>query len=123
VHLELIENVTHAEALQRKSGCDIFIDNISELGYGVNAIEALALGICTCTSLMPEFLALYPDHPFVEINFENVQEQLRRLCTHTDQRQALGQRGRVWAEKHYAATQVVRRIHELVEQRAHSLEQ
>ncbi len=123
VYLELIEGMPHAEAMRRKAGCDIFIDNLGELGYGVNAIEALALGLCTCTSLMPEFLALYPGHPFVEITFENVKEQLYRLCANAGLRRELGQKGRAWAEKHYEAAQVVRRVHQLVEQHAHSVHQ
>lgn len=123
IRLELIEGVAHAEAIRRKSDCDIFVDNLSELGYGVNAIEALALGICTCTSLMPEFLALYPDHPFVEITYENVREQLYRLCAHPAQRRTLGQKGRAWAEKHFTATEVVRHVHQLLEQRVRPIAQ
>lgn len=123
VRLELIENVSHAEAMRRKAECDIFLDNISELGYGVNAIEALALGLCTCTSLTPEFLALYPDHPFVAISLDNVQEQLHLLCANAERRRLLAEKGRAWAERHHEAKRIVRRVHELVEHHAHSLHQ
>lgn len=123
VQLELIEGLPHAEAMRRKAACDIFIDNLGELGYGVNAIESLALGLCTCTSLMPEFLALYPDHPFVEINFQNLKEQLRRVCADAALRQAHAQKGRAWAEKNHGATNIVRKVHQLVESHAHSLSQ
>lgn len=123
LQLELIEGVPHAEAMRRKAQCDIFIDNLGELGYGVNAIESLALGVCTCTSLMPAFLARYPDHPFVEITFENLKEQLRRLCAQADWRQARAQSGRAWAEKNHGAVQVVRQVHQLVERHAHPLHQ
>ncbi len=123
IQLELIEGVPHAEALRRKAQCDIFIDNLGEFGYGVNAIEGLALGLCTCTSLMPEFLARYPAHPFVEITFENLKEQLRRLCAQPDWRRARAHAGRAWAEKNHGAVQIVRQVHQLVEQHAHSLSQ
>ncbi|NUO81150.1 glycosyltransferase [candidate division KSB1 bacterium] len=114
LQFELIEGVPHAEAMRRKAQCDIFIDNLGELGYGVNAVEGLALGICTCTSLMPEFLARYPDHPFVEITFENLQAQLRRLCANPSLRQNFAQRGREWAERNHGATNVVRKMQALL---------
>ncbi len=114
VRLELIEGLPHAEAMRRKARCDIFIDNLGELGYGVNAIEGLALGLCTCTSLMPEFLARYPDHPFVEINFQNLKEQLQRLCAQPDLRLSFAHAGRSWAERNHGATAVVRHVHAAV---------
>lgn len=114
LRLELIEGVPHAEAMRRKTQCDIFIDNLGELGYGVNAIEGLALGICTCTSLMPEFLKRYPDHPFVEITFQNLKEQLRRLCADSALRCAFAERGRSWAERNHGAVRVVQEIHSAV---------
>jgi len=56
VKLVLIENLSYQEALKRKRSCHIFIDQIGNLGYGMNAIEALAMGIPTCTSLAPGFM-------------------------------------------------------------------
>ncbi|MDZ7267325.1 MAG: glycosyltransferase [candidate division KSB1 bacterium] len=125
VRLELIEGMPHAEAMRRKAACDIFIDNLGELGYGVNAIEALALGICTCTSLMPDFSARYPDHGFVEITAQNLVEKLRWLCRHPDERMRLARAGRAWALAHHGAQAVVQHIHHLLhrQQHAHSVHQ
>jgi hypothetical protein len=114
IDLELIEGVSYHEALRRKSQCDIFIDQISDLGYGLNAIEALAMGICTCTSLAAGFAEKYPDHPFVEVNAENLRDNLKRLCQHSNERQRLRQYGREWVERMHDARQVVQRIHQLL---------
>jgi hypothetical protein len=114
IRLELIEGLPHAEAVRRKAQCHIFIDNLGELGYGVNAVEGLALGICTCTSLMPEFLARHPDHPFVEITFQNLREQLQRICAQPELRLAFANAGRDWAEKNHGAVRVVKKIHDLL---------
>ena len=111
IRLELIEGLPHAEAIRRKSRCHIFIDNLGELGYGVNAIESLALGICTCTSLMPEFVAQHPDHPFVEITGDNLIAQLRQLCQKPARRERQRAGGRRWAEQHHGSENVVRQIH------------
>ncbi|MGH7598661.1 MAG: glycosyltransferase [bacterium] len=115
LELELIEGLPHDEALRRKTRCDIFIDQIGDLGYGINAIETLAMGICTCTSLVAGFAEKYPDHPFVEINADNLHERLIGLCRHPEERQKLQQSGREWVKKMHDAQQVVRRIHELLE--------
>ncbi|MCI0694916.1 hypothetical protein L0337_23270 [candidate division KSB1 bacterium] len=115
IDLELIEGLQHHEALRRKARCDIFIDQIGDLGYGINAIEALAMGICTCTALVSGFTEKYPDHPFVEINADNLRERLIWLCRRPEERQKFRQPGRVWVEKMHDARQVVRRIHELLD--------
>jgi glycosyltransferase involved in cell wall biosynthesis len=111
---ELIEGLPHDEALRRKSRCDIFIDQISELGYGINAIEALAMGICTCTGLEAGFAEKYPDHPFVEVNATNLREQLARLCRHRQERRRLRSYGREWVEQMHDSRRVVLRIHKLL---------
>ena len=121
IRLELIEGLPHAEAIRRKSACDIFIDNLGEFGYGVNAIESLALGICTCTSLIDGFTEQYPDHPFVEITFDNMQSQLRKLCADASARARIGAQGRAWAERHHAAERVVERIHRMLNQDENSV--
>lgn len=114
IDFELIEGLSYPEALHRKAQCDIFIDQIGELGYGLNAIEALALGICTCTALAAGFAEKYPDHPFVEVNAGNLREQLARLCRHPAERTKRRHEGREWVEKMHDARKVVRRIHELL---------
>jgi hypothetical protein len=118
VDLELIEGVPHHEALHRKARCDIFIDQIGDLGYGINAIEALAMGICTCTALVAGFAEKYPDHPFVEVNAHNLCERLIWLCRHPEERQRLRQYGRTWVERMHDSRRVVRRIHELLDSEA-----
>jgi glycosyltransferase involved in cell wall biosynthesis len=120
IDLELIEGLPHAQALRQKSRCDIFIDQIGELGYSINALEALTIGICTCTALVSGFAEKYPDHPFVEAHAENLRERLAWLCRHPEERQKLGQRGRAWVEKMHDARQVAKQIHGLLDSEADS---
>lgn len=120
IQIELIEGLPHAEAIHRKARCDIFIDNLGDLGYGVNAIEALALGVCTCSSLMPHFNESYPDHGLVEITAQNLAEKLRWLCRDPEARARLGQKGRAWAQANHGAEQVVKRIHHLLHEKRHA---
>ncbi len=115
IDIVLIENRPHAEALALKDRCDLFIDQIGELGYGINALEALAMGIPTCTGLVPAFKTAYPDHPFVEVQAENLEQALERLIADAEWRRQLARRGREWVERVHDSRRVVQRIHALLE--------
>jgi len=113
VELVLIENLSHQESLSRKSKCHIFVDQIGELGYGLNSLEALAMGIPTCSCLAPGFAEKYPEHPFVVLNDLNIKERLRTLISDENLRRDLGEKGRSWVQKHHDAENVVKKIHQL----------
>ncbi len=61
VEMVLIENMPHAEAVKLKSECHIAIDQIAsgDMGYGVNSLESLAMGVCTVTNLSEAYQDLY----------------------------------------------------------------
>jgi glycosyltransferase involved in cell wall biosynthesis len=113
VQLVLIEGMSYSEALEAKRSCDVFIDQIGNLGYGINSLEALAMGIPTCTSLAPDFEKAYPDHPFVEIREENLKEQIVRLIRNPGLQKRIGNKGRIWVKKVHNAKTVAQRIHHL----------
>lgn len=113
VDIVLIENLPHPEALQLKATCDIFVDQIGDLGYGINSLEALAMEIPVASSLVRNFSSHYPDHPFIEISGETLAAKLQQLIGNSELRQKLGQRGRMWVKKYHDPETVVRRIHEL----------
>lgn len=110
----LIENRPYAEALKLKDTCDIFIDQIGTLGYGINALEALALGIPTCSSLVPAFRRAYPDHPFREIDATNLEQHLLELIDAPALRRELAQRGRAWVEQNHDSREIAKQLHERI---------
>ncbi|MBC7186762.1 MAG: glycosyltransferase [Calditrichaeota bacterium] len=113
VEMVLIENLPYKEAIRRKADCDIFVDQLGDLGYGINSLEALAMGIPVCSCLAPGFAERYPDHPFVVVDATNLREQLVRLITSPGLRQQLGTAGRRWVKEHHDSRQVAARIHQL----------
>jgi len=113
VEAVLIENISYKKALELKRTCDIFVDQIGDLGYGMNSLESLTMGIPTCSCLAPGFAEAYPDHPFVEIDAKNLKQELIRLITDVSLRQELSQRGRIWVLDHHNAVKSVKKIHEL----------
>ncbi len=113
VEFVLIENLSHEESLNRKSGCHIFVDQIGDLGYGLNSLEALAMGIPTSSCLAPGFSEKYPQHPFVVIDEYNIKDQLLALISDGKLRRDLSKKGRIWVQKYHDAENVVKEIHKL----------
>ncbi len=113
VELDLIENISYKESLGRKAKCHIFIDQIGDLGYGLNSLESMAMGIPTCSCLVTGFAETYPEHPFIVINENNIRDRLTELITDSELRTWHAQQGRSWVERFHAGTSVVNRIHEL----------
>ena len=113
VKLSLIENLPYQEALKRKAECHIFIDQIGDLGYGINSLESLAMGIPTCSCLAAGFDEQYPDHPFIVIDGQNLKYRLISLIEDKELRIKQGEEGREWVKKFHDPIKVVERIHEL----------
>jgi len=113
VEMVLIENMTYTEAITKKAECDIFIDQIGDLGYGINGLESLAMGIPTCSCLAAGFAERYPDHPFIEINAGNLREKLIQLIEQPELREKHGTKGRRWVEEYHDAVKTVCEIHRL----------
>lgn len=113
VEIVLIENMPFDKAIQTKHSCDIFVDQIGDLGYGINSLESLAMGIATCSCLAPGFEKMYPDHPFVVVDEKNLKNQLVRLIQDVGFRQKNGDGGRKWVMEKHDSKQSVKRIHNL----------
>lgn len=109
----IIEGLPYSEAISRKRTCDVFVDQLGDLGYGMNGIEALAMGIPACSSLAPGFRNAYPDHPFLEVQAETLEAALIRLIEDTDFREKKGREGRRWVRRVHESVAVVRKIHRL----------
>lgn len=122
VELRVIENVSYKEALRLKSQCHIFVDQIGDLGYGINSLEALAMGIPTCSCLVPGFEEKYPDHPFVVIDEKNIKHRLIELIQNKELRQKKGLEGRQWVKENHDCLKVVKTIHKLAGLKDRNLE-
>jgi hypothetical protein len=113
IEIVLIENLPHQKAIQLKATCDIFIDQIGDLGYGINSLESLAMGIATCSCLAPGFEEKYPDHPFIHINSDNIKNQLIKLILDFDWRVHKAEHGYRWVREQHCALETVKKIHKL----------
>ncbi len=114
IEIVLIEGLPYERALKLKQSCDLFVDQIGALGYGINALEALAFGIPVATSLVKGFAEKFPDHPFIDVTDGRIAEKLRPFVEDVSLRAVIGDRGRRWLERVHDTRQVVQRIHRLI---------
>jgi glycosyltransferase involved in cell wall biosynthesis len=115
VELVLIEGLPHAEALMLKASCHISIDQIADgdMGYGVNSLESLSMGIPTVTNLSPAYQAFIPDHPFALATPGSLEEKLAELVVDPALRERFASAGPAWVERRHHWLKVAGDMHAL----------
>ena len=102
VYFDLIENVSHDTALERKSKCDIFIDQVGNKGgwgYGMNSVEALSMGICTLTEMNDEYNSFIPDHPFIHVTKDTIYQTIQSLIANPERLLKYKYKAKEWVDK------------------------
>ncbi len=116
IEFVLIENQPHAKALAMKAECDIYIDQVANLGgwgYGMNSVEAFSMGLACCTNLMPEYETFLGEHPFVNIHKDSLYEDLVALVEDPQRVEEKKEAGRTWVEKTHDTPAVMRSIYQI----------
>jgi hypothetical protein len=100
----LIENLPHAKVMEMKAQADIYLDQVMDIapGYGMNSIEAMALGVACVNRMNADYEAFMPDHPFVNVTPENLLTNLTDLVMHPERILELGGLARQYAERHHS---------------------
>ena len=106
----LIENLPFEQAMRLKAGCDLFIDQIGELGYGVNSLEALSMGIPTVVELKEDFESFLKPHPFLTVHSATLEVDLERWIMDKQARDKAGVYGIKWVNERHAPDKVSARI-------------
>ena len=115
VEFDLIENVSHADALERKEKSDIFIDQIGDKGgwgYGMNSVESLSMGICTLTQINETYNTFIPHHPFTHVTKNTLDTELRRLINNREKILTSGQNGKKWVEINHDIKNVSNKLYD-----------
>lgn len=114
LELDLIEGVTHVEAMQRKSAANLVVDQVGDhgaTGYGMNSLEGFAMGIPCMTSMETEYEKFLGDHPFLITRPETIEDQLVELARNPVVLREHARRGREWLERVHGADRVVERLY------------
>jgi len=114
VELELVERLPYADNLGRKAGADIVVDQLV-LGYGLNAIEAWAMGIPVVAGVVDpavraEMVRRFGVLPFVEATPQTLERVLERLVRSPTRRARSAAVGRAHVERFHSQAAVVDRL-------------
>lgn len=109
---KLSHDVERDEVLKTISKADIFLDQIIIGSYGMATMEALAYGKPVMCYLMPEVFAagLPVECPIVNTNPDNLKEQLIKLISNPQLRNAIGRQSRAYAEKYHDVKKVSKQL-------------
>ncbi len=102
VEFVLIENQPYEEVLELKRSCDILVDQVYNRGgwgYGMNSVEAMALGLCCVTELVPEYEDFLENHPFINVTAETLYDRLSALVKDRDRLRVMKEKSREWVVK------------------------
>lgn len=120
LEIDLIEGITHREAMERKRRANLVVDQVGDhgaTGYGMNSLEALALGIPCMTSMTPDLAEFLNPHPFILTRPETIEDQLVALANDMETLADRARRGREWLEKTHGADHIVERIYDIYRER------
>ena len=114
IHVDLIEQVSHAECLRRKSACHIVIDDLVTGSYHLNTLESLACG-SVCLTFMDRAtqqavadLTGRSDFPALSVGLEDAEAVLLDLVGNRQLVDAIGQHARAWMSQHWAPKEMAR---------------
>jgi len=114
IKFSLIENLPHSESIRLKQNADIYIDQIANVapGYGMNSIEAVAMGAVSCTYMDEDYQKFLPDHPFVHVSSDNLEQELLRLASDKDKLISMKQSSLQWMQKTHSLNAVGNQLYQ-----------
>lgn len=117
VELILIEGKPHAECLRRKADADIFFDQL-HMGYGNNAIEAMAMGIPVISGALDQNVTKLMRRTWGQLPYEHatpgtLAKVLLTLVESADARAEVAARGTAHVERYHADAAVAPLLVEL----------
>lgn len=110
----LVENKPHSEVMEAKAHSDIYIDQISDMGwgYGMNSVEALSMGVVCVTKMNKTYEKFIPDHPFVNADKQNLKTVITDLAGDRKRLRELSITGNEWVKKYHDTKNVADKLYE-----------
>ena len=125
ITFDLIEGVTNRHCLERKAEADIFVDQL-KYGFGMNAIEAWAMGIPVVSGMDDEAgkqrgLAMWGHLPWADATAKTLEAVIEHLIVDMDWRLRLAERGKRHAERWHSQQAAVEMATALYGQKAEAV--
>ncbi|MCV2355500.1 hypothetical protein LNV09_15220 [Paucibacter sp. B2R-40] len=112
VELDLITQVPHAQCIERKSNCDLFIDDLVTGSYHLNTLESLAQGCATLCHIddrtkttLGELLGR-DDFPALDVRLEHLSSILDYFALQPDLARAIGTQSKQWMDQYWSPAQM-----------------
>ena len=67
----------------------------------MNSIEALSMGLCCITELVPAYIDFISDHPFINVTGDTLKKTLEELLDNTDQILEHKNKSREWVIQYH----------------------
>lgn len=110
IEIVLIENLRHAEALQKYYQADLGVDQLLAGAYGLLSAELMALGIPTVCYLRPDLVDAYPElPPLLNAHPGTIKDQLKFCCENRDVLQRHAELGMTYARRHHHPMAIARK--------------
>ena len=78
---------------------------------GMNSVESLSMGICTLTEMNSVYDKFIPDHPFIHITKDTLNENLRSLINNPKKIVKYGGKGKMWVKKKHDIKRVTDKLY------------
>jgi glycosyltransferase involved in cell wall biosynthesis len=101
IELILLENIPNTQVKEFMKEADIAIDQLNVGWYGVFGIEAMSMGIPTCSYIKSDLEEYAKKCPIINVNSKNLIEKLQMLIEDGKLREKIGKMSRRFAESHH----------------------
>lgn len=103
IELQLISGIPRTQVLETMRGLDVLVDQLVSGGFGLTAIEGMALGLPVICYLHDQVaLADLANCPIIEANPETIEAVLRRLAADRTELVDAAARGRDYVARNYS---------------------
>jgi len=101
LELDLIEGVPNSEVLARLSRADVVVEKLVNEGFGVAALEAMAVGRPVVSRIAPAIYAQHPDLPIVPADPSDFADVLEGLLRDPARLGRIAARGREYVARNH----------------------
>lgn len=111
---KLVQGMSHDEATKIYQQADLIIDQILTGGYGVFAVESMAMGKPVISWISDFMKEKYPEElPIISANPDNVKEKIEYAIKNKDMLKEIGIRSRMYAEKYHDMNKISKNMLEI----------
>ncbi|WP_147435673.1 glycosyltransferase [Halobellus sp. Atlit-38R] len=100
IELQIVENVSHNEVLERFAEADVVADQFLRGWHGMISLEAMALGKPVIVYINEEYDQYATNMPVLNTSVKTIEHSLKKLIRDEGLRQQLSRDGRKYVEEH-----------------------